>query len=933
MGDRKPVPAFGRRERGIDRPLTRDPPVDEAARARAVPALRDKFRADVDGLIKLGGRLHKEFVSAGTKLPLVRRTAATELLRVYKKLKDFESSLPRGPGGILMQKIPFKQQPVPWPGRPKSLAAILPFSDKNVQAWRAAASEFGPPLPTLAPRPVVSKPPKVVQKASAAEHISASLIKVPGFSLATSAGRTRILANVLRVFSHQALPGDGARTIATQMDLLKYLVLAFEETLEQKTRSLESFPVGHEYSVKLRKEFLADAQKLTSVPLDANQRWTLNMGNNFSFLYRPDNSRDEKFWYARWLMTGTKRDPDSGYMPGEVVSNDGIIFLAPHLGDSMFMAPGGELYLVKQASRRDQLLEAFRVGVLNSAGGVILGGVILAWAVVAIGAAVYAAPAVAAATSTWIAGMVGGGTATSTAVYQSIITHRFVQWLGLNWPAVLAKGSFYVGLGGVAIDFDARTFVRLLRDDPEAALKMLAQTFAQLGHSYMEAHTAVPGGRGYRSSTPDPDLDPPTAPVPPRTLPPAVDPDPVVVPAPTPPPVVRTSPLVVQEPAPTPNTVLKRMTGDTSLKDGKPANENRMTNPSTQADVAEAELVQAPAVVVKRTGTDDGPAVVGDQTTGVTMSSRTRDPGSTTPNQGSVVSTTGTQKDTGRSRQTPAGGDDDPTRSLATSKKTQPAINDNQRGIASGNKPVLNALRSWKPVAPPPHPQYANPNASVAERLRFIANADLALVQGKDPSLGLRQRTQRCKWTRQLQRGEITEADILNPPKDAPKNRISLASMESTIDDGLKEQFRHRLALATGVHVVSVPRSDNVGDQAADLQAQLAGRPRAYSFVTATADGRRVQIDDFDFNTSQFIEYKSLTALVPPNAPRDVKLREYREQMEKGAIAARDNGVGPVKWVVPPDVDLDLVDYVYRLMPPGLRKYVHIPVKPAAPIR
>ena len=209
MANGKPAQRFGRRERGIDRWLTRDPPpVDETASAQAVLALRDKFRADVDGLIKHGRALQNEFVAAGTKLPLVRRTAASELLRVHKKLQDFESSnTPRGPGGVLMQRTPFKKDPIPWPGHPKSLAAIPPFSDKNVQAWRVAAGESGPPLPTPTPRPVVSKAPRVVKKAPADEHISASLIKVPGMSLATPAGQTRLLANVLRVFSHQVTFG------------------------------------------------------------------------------------------------------------------------------------------------------------------------------------------------------------------------------------------------------------------------------------------------------------------------------------------------------------------------------------------------------------------------------------------------------------------------------------------------------------------------------------------------------------------------------------------------------------------------------------------------------------------------------------------------------------------------------------------------------
>ena len=240
--------------------------------------------------------------------------------------------------------------------------------------------------------------------------------------------------------------------------------------------------------------------------------------------------------------------------------------------------------------------------------------------------------------------------------------------------------------------------------------------------------------------------------------------------------------------------------------------------------------------------------------------------------------------------------------------------------------------------------RYANPNASVAERLRFIANADLALLNDagrtRPPTLGLRQRTQLREWSRGLASGEITEAEILNgrtktgqPGRKPVKGAMRLDTLESTIDTGLREQFRHRLALATGIHVVSVITSDNVGDQAADLQAQLAGRPRAYSFVTETADGQRVQFDDFDFGTGQPIESKSIAALVPPGAPRDVVIKGYTQQMEKEARAARDNGLGPVKWLVPPDVDLDLVDNVYRRLPPEIRQHIYIPSRPAAPIR
>lgn len=629
MANGKPARRFGRRERGTDRRATRDPPpVDEAARAQAILGLRDKFRADVDGLIKLGRALHKEFVAAGTKLPLLRRTAATELLRVYKALQDFESgNTPRGPGGILMQRTPFKKEPVPWPGRPKSLAAVEPFSDKNVQAWRVAAGESGPPLPKPVPKPVVTKPPKPVKRAEP-NYISASLIKVPGMSWATPAGQTRILTNVLRVFSHQALSDDAARAVAVQMDILKYLVLAFEETLEYKTRVLESFPLGHEYSVRLRKEFLVDAQKLTPVPLDANQRWNVQI-NDFSSLHRVDNSPEEKLWYAQNKMKATTRDYDTGYMPGQVVSNDGIVFV----GGTIYMAPGGELYQVKQASRRDQLLEAFRVGVLNSAGGVIL-----AWGVVAIGAAALAAPAIVGPTAAWVSSMVGGSAATTAAVTKSILTHRFVQWLGLNWPALLAEGSFYVALGGVAINFDVRTFVRLLREDPEAALKMLIQAFAELGHSYMEARTSGPGGGGYRTGTADVDPDPSPAPLPPRAL--ATPDQPVDVVAPTPP----------VAPA---DTTLKRMIGDALVKQGKPSNDSRMTNPALDVgDAAEAEVIQAPVVVWKSTGTGDAQAVVEDNTTAVTSASRTKNVG-TTATKGSVTSTTAPSRSS-RNVQNPA---------------------------------------------------------------------------------------------------------------------------------------------------------------------------------------------------------------------------------------------------------------------------------------
>ena len=73
MGDGKHGAKFGGKERGTgdkgtDSRLVRDPPdraPDEAAQAQAIVDLRDKYRADPDGLIKLGVRLQKEFRAAG----------------------------------------------------------------------------------------------------------------------------------------------------------------------------------------------------------------------------------------------------------------------------------------------------------------------------------------------------------------------------------------------------------------------------------------------------------------------------------------------------------------------------------------------------------------------------------------------------------------------------------------------------------------------------------------------------------------------------------------------------------------------------------------------------------------------------------------------------------------------------------------------------
>jgi hypothetical protein len=64
---------------------------------------------------------------------------------------------------------------------------------------------------------------------------------------------------------------------------------------------------------------------------------------------------------------------------------------------------------------------------------------------------------------------------------------------------------------------------------------------------------------------------------------------------------------------------------------------------------------------------------------------------------------------------------------------------------------------------------------------------------------------------------------------------INVDGLEDIIDEALSEEFRHQLALATRMTVVSVNRSNNIGDQAADFQAPQEGRPHAYAFTMLNA--------------------------------------------------------------------------------------------------
>jgi len=1001
----------GTGDKGTGDRLTRDAPgrgssapaVNEAAMAQSIVDLRDKYRADVEGLIKLGERLQKEFKAAGKKLPLVRRTAAQELLRVYKALQDFESALPRGPGGVLMQRTPFSKKPVPWPGRPRALDRIAPFSDANVKEWRAAAQEAGAPIPARTPKKYPTGPPKVIKKADDS-FFKVFLIKVPGMSLAHAVGKNILMAKILRVLSHQALTEKEAAAIAPKLDIWKYLVLDYGDTPEHKTKVLDSFDVGFEYGVKLKNEFLAEAQKLSPKPLDTKQRITAPV-NEFSREYRPDNSEDERAWYAALRMKGAKRDRDSGYKPGEVVSKDGIVFVGPETGDSMFMAPDGRLYLVKQASLHDQQLEAVRIGVVNAAGGVILG-----WAVVILGAAAIAGPAAVGAASealgaTLLGSEVAGTAAAGTGLLDSVLYSRFAVWLGMNWHVVLAEGGFYFGLGAFVYNFNPRQFAEDFKRDPVAALTDLAQQLASLAHDAGEARQAGLNVRPQGGIAAAPDDEPPP------TLPPASRPTtstgqdeptittPVRPAAPTvaddtPTTTPTTRPTAPPAPAddpqpPTRNDVLRRDTGNKLLQDGKPANDNRLTNPAANDNLVADEV--APPVVMKRTGTDDLP-ITDDGTTGVTTASRDRNSRSTNGTIGRVTPATGSGgggsdkgsgsgggsgngggsgkggsgggkggpgKGGGGSDGGDGGDDDEAARNRGTARNKPAAANDNDRAIGPARQ-TLGARGPWKPVAPPEAPRYTDRRGPLLQRLLRVRQIDDegqrtnagGARNGRTvgvPVLGSLKRKTLDAWIKGLQDKSLKEDDLLKltptpskppakgqpPPPPRPSPTTTVDTLEEAADAAISEDYRHRLALATRMDVVSVNRSNNVGDQAADLQARLDGRPRAIPFTVRTRDGQHVQFDDFDFATGQPIESKAIANLVPPGTTRQEAIHAYEEQMTKEARAARDNEVAkPVRWDVPPNVHQDLIDEAWGAVPKDLRDWVVVgPPRPLIQVR
>jgi hypothetical protein len=368
------------------------------------------------------------------------------------------------------------------------------------------------------------------------------------------------------------------------------------------------------------------------------------------------------------------------------------------------------------------------------------------------------------------------------------------------------------------------------------------------------------------------------------------------------------------------------MTGDALLKGGKPANAQRMTNPASHAgDPLDDRLEQTLPVVMQRTGTDPF-SVVDDQTAGVTVASRTKDT-RITAMPGNMRPSTLKERVTGKSPSQPRG------ESAVTPAARQPAptpVNDNERGIAGPSR-LLPGARPGTTVTPPVHPVYANQNATVQERLRFLENENLRLIQQR-AGVGLKQ-SQLVKlreWRAGLDRGEIAPEQIL---QRRGRGIISVRSMEDTLDMALTEVFRRDLEVATGMPIVSIARSSNVGDRAADLHAQFEGRRRAYPFTTTTAAGELVQFDDYDFEARQPIESKSVADLAPLGKPEDLNLKDLRQQMEKQAIAVRDHKAVQVRWNVPPDAVEKLIDDVWGFLPRDLRRYVYVPKQPAPPIR
>jgi hypothetical protein len=663
MGGGAPATAFTPAEQGVGNRLTgtnrltHDPsPADRAAAddagARAVLERQKAFRADPPGLIQLAEELQQTFLRAGEKAPRTRRAAAIELLRIYGKLKEFESSnTPRGPGGSLQYKAPPGMRLQPWTRKhPRVVADIPPFSTQNVRAWEAAAAAAGPPLPSLAPPRVTSPPPKpkpVVKKPP--DRFGIQIIKLPGMTLKSKGGQIQILASILRVLSRQALSGAEAYAVASKLDFSKYWVLDFEDTVEYATKVFEGYSPGNPHTFRLKNDLLQDLTRFTSLPLYPEQR-VQRAVNDFSSEYFPDFTNDERLWYViERIKHSPNRDPNSGHKPGEVVSADGVMFVGPEPSSSLYWTPNGRLYLVPQKSLREQQIDAVIKGFVDARGGVILG-----YGVIVVGVAAYAAPAVVGAFASALAPLF----TTVTGLLESVSYSQFVVWLGMNWEVVTLKAAAIgagVSLAVKIANFDPAAWYAEFRKDPKKALGDAIYLIAETVHDYFELR------QGFGPGTPR--LTP--APGTPRG--PAIDDQPAPVPTPSrpagptrQPTTVTTEPDVAAPPVPggakpppsgdmlgshdqsfwsndasTPtNRLASRPQPDLPYTDELAARRSRMTNPSTAsaADQPATAVQVQPARVLKKTGTGSVDVIEDDQTAGITTVA-TAGPRQTTPSK------------------------------------------------------------------------------------------------------------------------------------------------------------------------------------------------------------------------------------------------------------------------------------------------------------
>jgi hypothetical protein len=577
----------------------------DAADARKALDLHNRFRADPPQLIDLAKALQKVF-EAGANAPLTRRATATELLRVYRQLQDFESSnTPRGPGGSLQYKDhPWSPRLKPWTKKhPRSVGEIPPFSARNVHQWRAVVGAGGPPLP--APSPPTAPPPRPKPAAAQIQdRFGIQIIKMPGMTLTTKAGQTQVLASVIRVLSRQAISDPTARSIAQKLDFSKYRVLDFEDTVEHAANVFEDYSVGSEYTVKLKNEILDEVKRATPVPLEPKQRLTRYINDSSSESF-PDFTSNERLLYVlNRVRNGRSRDQDSGHWPGEIVSADMVMFVGPQPGVSLvslYWSPDGRLYEVPQKSLRQQQLDAVIKGFASADGAVTLGV-----AIFVAGAAAVLAPEVIAALATAVEPVFVVG----TGLYESVVTSSFASWMGMHAETAIAAGFAGLGLATKVVNFDPAAWVKEFRENPAKALEELIVSIAETAHDFFQLRMAVGARSTYSTSDPEPAA--------PSQVPSVSKPATRAAP----PPDVEGSQdrnFWTNTATTTPNRLANRPPADRPVSN-LTERRNRMTNPST----ATAEDLQGgagevqPVRILRRTGTGGADVVDEDQTTGVT---------------------------------------------------------------------------------------------------------------------------------------------------------------------------------------------------------------------------------------------------------------------------------------------------------------------------